>query len=256
MLYDTHIHTRFSHDSKMLLEDATAKASELGLGIIVTEHIDLNYPDPKAFRLNTHDYFETYTPYRSDTLLLGVEIGLSRNELADNRKIIDSNPFDYVIGSIHLVNDVDTYAEIYYRGKNKRQAYEEYFNAMLECVRSYDFIDSLGHIDYICRYARYADQELYYHEFAEQIDAVLIALVDQGKCLELNTRRIGDKKAADCLMDIYKRFKEVGGNYVTIGSDAHHPGDVGKHFALALEMVSNAGLKPVWFRERQMQYMK
>lgn len=256
MLYDTHIHTQFSHDSKMSLRDAIAKARELELGIIVTEHIDLNYPDPEAFRLNTHDYFESYASYRSDTVLLGVEIGLSQNELADNRRIIDSNPFDYVIGSIHLVNDVDTYAEVYYKGKSKQQAYEEYFNAMLECIQVYDFIDSLGHIDYICRYARYADQELYYSDFEEQVNSILTVLADQGKCLELNTRRIGNKKSAACLLPIYKRFKELGGKYVTIGSDAHHPADIGKNFALALDITKSVGLKPVWFRERQMQYMK
>lgn len=256
MLYDTHIHTEFSHDSNMLLQDAASKACELGIGIIITEHVDLNYPDPLAFRINTHDYFKTYAPYRHDALLLGVEIGLSLGEVADNKRIVADNPFDYVIGSIHLVNDVDTYAEVYYKGKSKQQAYEEYFDAMHACIHAYDFIDSLGHIDYICRYARYADQELYYSEFSERLEAILAALAGKDKCLELNTRRIGNKQAAECLLTLYKRFKELGGKYVTIGSDAHFAADIGKNFSAALEITDRSGLKPVWFRERQMQYTK
>lgn len=255
MLYDTHIHTQFSHDSKMRVQDAASMARELGLGIVVTEHIDLNYPDPEAFRFNVDDYFNAYAQYRSKQVLLGVEIGLSSEDLNDNRLIVQNHPFDYVIGSIHIVNFADTYHESYYQGKTKQQAYGEYLDTMLECVLVYDFIDSMGHIDYICRYARYQDQHLYYEEFKEKLDPVLIALARHEKCLEINTRRIGDKDNAGHLLPIYKRFKEVGGKYVTIGSDAHSTRDIGKNLKEALDIADYAGLKPVWFCERQMQYL-
>ena len=255
MLYDTHIHTRFSHDSRMHIEEATAKAAELGLGIIITEHIDLNYPDPTAFRFDPNEYFKQYALYHNEFVKLGVEIGLSPEELADNRQIIESYPFDYVLGSIHIVNKVDTYCEEFYTGKTKQQAYDEYLDTMLECVGLYSFIDSLGHIDYICRYARYANQELYYSDFRDKIDQILRVLASEEKCLELNTRRIVDKKAIDNLVPIYKRFKELGGKYVTIGSDAHYAKDIGKNFQAAIEMVNTVNLKPVWFCERKIQYI-
>jgi histidinol-phosphatase (PHP family) len=240
----------------MKLEDAMKKAGELNLGITVTEHIDLNYPDPTAFRLDVAGYFQEYAKYRSPTVLLGVEIGLSIEEVADNRAIIENFPFDYVIGSIHIVNGVDTYIEDYYRGKTKQQAYSEYLNAMIDCLQCYPFIDSLGHIDYICRYARFQDRELYYDEFKEAIDEVLMVVAQSGKCLELNTRRIDDPIAKTNLIPIYRRFREVGGRYITIGSDAHHLKDIGKNFTEALHIAELCELKPVWFNNRQMQYVK
>lgn len=255
MLYDTHIHTLHSSDSKMKIEDAIKKADQLGIGLIVTEHVDLNYPDPYAFRMDTNKYFRDYGKYRNDSVLLGVEIGLGLKELSENKELIAAFPFDYVLGSIHLVNEIDIYNEEYYQGKTKRQAFEEYFETMVTCVDSYDCIDSLGHIDYICRYARYPDRELYYNEFREHIDQVLKTLVDREKALEINTRRLDNDTIFTNLLPIYKRFSELGGRHVTIGSDAHNINDIGKNFSTAIRIAELANLRPIYFNGRKMQYL-
>jgi histidinol-phosphatase (PHP family) len=254
VLFDTHLHTRFSHDSQMNLADAIKAAKEKNMGIIVTEHMDLNYPDPTAFQLDVAGYFREYRHFRGDNLLLGIEIGMGLDEVAENREIVEQNPFDFILGSVHVIDQIDLFLEEFYAGRTKAEVYGHYMDTMLACVKAYDFIDSLAHIDYICRYARFADPEIYYHEFTERMDAVLAVLVDKGTCLELNTRRLGNPAVMHNLLPIYKRYRELGGRYVTIGSDAHRPEDIGKHFPAALAMLEQCGLRAVRFKERQLQY--
>ncbi len=251
MLFDTHIHTSYSDDSDMLVETAVGKAVELGLGVTFTEHIDLAYPEPHTITFDVGQYFRDYTRYRSNKVLLGIEVGMGPGCVEANRLIIDNHPFDYVLGSIHAVGNVDIYREEYYRLRSKREAYIQYFEAMLTCLKAYDFIDSLGHIDYIARYARYEDTEVYYHEFSDWIDAVLNFLVQNNKAMEINTRRLTSQAAVDVLRPIYRRFYELGGRMVTIGSDAHRPHDIGKRLAVGYALAADCNLKAVYFKQRK-----
>jgi histidinol-phosphatase (PHP family) len=255
MLFDTHMHTRFSTDSNMTIEEAMAKGRELGMGITITEHLDLDYPKPQMFIFDIDEYFRTYGRYRSDTVLLGVEIGMRSELVRESHAQLHGFPFDYVIGSIHVIEKTDIYQEDFYLGRSKREVFGKYFESMLSCMSCYDFIDSLGHIDYIARYARFDDPELHYSEFDDYIDAVLGSIVKQEKALEINTRRLDQPEIVQALIPTYRRFHELGGRWVTIGSDAHTPQDIGKHFPTAIHIAETCGLKPVWFKGREPQYM-
>ncbi|MBL4937129.1 histidinol phosphate phosphatase [Clostridium sp. YIM B02515] len=256
MIFDSHLHTKFSTDSKMDIEDAVKKAKELNIGLIITEHMDLKYPIKGNFIFNPEDYFNEYNKYRNSNTLLGIELGMRSDCVEENRQIIESFPFDYVIGSIHLVDTIDIFREDFYAGRTKKETYEQYLTCMLECLKSHNFIDSLGHIDYITRYARYEDKEIYYDDFSEYIDEVLKTAVVSNIPLEINTRRLRYKVAADSLLKIYRRFYEVGGRQVTIGSDAHNAAAIGNNINIALEIADRCNLKPVYFKERKMEYMK
>lgn len=256
IIFDSHLHTKFSTDSKMDIEDALRKAESLNIGLIITEHMDLKYPIEGNFFFNPEDYFNEYNKYRSSNTLLGIELGMRSDCVEDNRQIIENFPFDYVIGSIHLVDTVDIFREDFYAGRSKKETYEQYLTCMLECLKSHNFIDSLGHIDYITRYARYEDKEIYYDDFSDYIDEVLKTAVVSNIPLEINTRRLRDKAAADNLLKIYRRFYELGGRQVTIGSDAHNAAAIGNNINIALEIADRSNLKPVYFKERKMEYMK
>lgn len=251
MLFDTHIHTRYSTDSNMAVETAVSRAAELDLGIIITEHRDLAYPEPNTITFNVEQYFRDYAQYRSDKVLLGIEVGMGPHCVEEDRSIIVNNPFDYVIGSIHAVDNMDIYQESYYHMRSKRDTYVQYFEAMLKCLKAYDFIDSLGHIDYIARYARYKDTEVYYHEFSDCIDEVLKTLAQNGKAMEINTRRLTCPAAVDTVRPIYQRFYELGGRLVTIGSDAHRSRDIGNKLDLAYALAEACNLKAVYFKQRK-----
>ena len=108
-------------------------------------------------------------------------------------------------------------------------------------------------IDYICRKAPYEDNELYYSDFPEIIDEILLTLINNNKVIEINTRRFHNKKSIDSLTKIYKRYKTLGGKYVTLGSDAHYANVVSNHFDTAIEMANECDLIPVYFKERKME---
>lgn len=256
MLFDTHMHTRFSTDSTMDIEEAIARGRELDMGIILTEHLDLAYPKPEAFIFDIEDYFRKYSRYRTDRVLLGIEIGMRSELVRENGTVLAEYPFDFVIGSIHVIENIDIYEEHFYLGRSKREVYGQYFSSMLDCLTCYDFIDSLGHIDYIARYARFADPELHYSEFRDYFDQVLALVAAKEKALEINTRRFDRPETAAALLPVYRRFFELGGRLVTIGSDAHTPRDIGKHFPLALEIADRSGLRPVWYDSRQPHYVE
>jgi len=254
-MIDSHIHTEFSDDSQMKIQDALEQSRRSGIDMTLTEHLDLNFPTGTDIIFDIDKYFNDYEKYRSSNLMLGIEIGMQQICLDENRDITSKYPFDYVIGSIHVAMGEDLYYPKCYEGKTKKEAFERYFSSMVDCVKKYDFIDSLGHIDYISRYATFKDNEINYHEFTEYINEVLKAIVHNEKIIEINTRRLGNKEAYNNLIDIYKAYKQIGGKYVTIGSDAHHAEDIGGNFMEAIRICEICNLKPVYFKKRKMEYM-
>ena len=259
IMIDSHVHTEFSNDSQMRFEHAMEQSRKIGMGMTFTEHLDLKSQTETGIEIDMSfdidKYFNDYGKYKSSKLMLGIEIGMQESCVEENRKIASSYPFDYIIGSIHSVKGQDIYFPKSYDGKTKKQIFEQYFLDMVTCVKQNEFIDSLGHIDYISRYATFDDNEIYYNEFNDYINDVLKALVSNEKAMEINTRRLGGAIAYNNLVNIYKAYNQIGGKYVTIGSDAHHAEDIGKNFKHALSICEICNLKPVYFKERKMEYM-
>ncbi|AJA49337.1 putative histidinol-phosphatase [Clostridium pasteurianum DSM 525 = ATCC 6013] len=254
-MFDTHVHTTFSTDSKLSIDKAVKKAYDDNLGLILTEHMDLKFPVEGEFTFDIDKYFQEYHKYRNNKLLLGIELGMRDDCINENADIGKGYPFDYVLGSIHFVNGIDIYEKSFYDGKTKKDAYNEYFENMLENIKSHSYIDSLGHIDYICRYAQYEDKDIHYREHGDIIDEILKALIDRNIAIEINTRRLSSKDTVNSLIDIYKRFSELKGKYVTIGSDSHSENSIGFNYNQALKIAELCKLTPVYFKNRKMEYV-
>lgn len=254
-IFDSHTHTAFSADSEMVATEAVERAREQGLGIVFTEHLDLDFPGELDFTFDPEAYWRAYEPLRGEDVRLGVEIGMQRHAAQDNRAFAERAPFDQVIVSQHLLDGVDLYEKTCYEGKDKRTVYEMHLADMRDNLLCHAFADILAHIDYITRYAAsvYDSPELGYADYADGIDGVLRACIETDTVLELNTRRLGDRHAAKELLPLYARYRELGGKYVSIGSDAHGVETIGAHFAFALDMMEAVGLTPVTFCKRQME---
>ena len=255
MLFDSHSHTVFSDDSEMPAEEALRAARAKGLGIVFTEHCDYDYPaaGEETFLFDPEAYWAAYEPLRDAGLSLGVEMGMMESAREKNAVFIARVPFDFVLASIHFLRVKDLYHAEAYEGREKDEMYREYFSVMRAEIYAHPYIDALAHIDYIARNAPFENPEISYGTFAEEIDGVLRALVETETVIEINTRRLGTPRGIKELAPVYRRYRELGGRYVTIGSDAHVPTAVGAYFDRALALAHAFDLTVVTFRERKMQ---
>ncbi len=248
-LFDCHMHCECSTDSIMTVQQAAAQAEKLGIGICVTEHWDYDYPtNPDAFHFDVNEYADNLAKYPK--VLCGIEIGMQPHLAEKNRVLALSKNFDFVLCSIHCVKQIDIYEPHYYLGKTKQQVVVEYLTDMLTCIRNHTEIDALAHIDYIARYWKY-NEELELSDAADLWDAVFKELAQREIPMEINTRRIELASAVDCYRGLLGRYKELGGKYITVGSDAHNVNNIGKRIAEAVAIGEELGLTPVYFKQRK-----
>ena len=162
-LWDVHMHSQFSGDSDAPLDTMVQSAISRGLaGICFTDHLDIDYPqEPGLFLLDLPNYtasvhamqeqFRSKLPVR-----LGIELGLQPHLSALHEDILAQYPFDFVIGSSHVVHGFDPYYPDFYEGRDEKECYREYFESILENIHAFDGFDVYGHIDYVVRYVRHA----------------------------------------------------------------------------------------------------
>lgn len=251
MIFDTHLHTEFSFDSSeqinMVLEAATKK----NLGVITTEHKDLNYFEVGGFPIdfNVDDYFRKYEKYRSDTYLMGIELGLDKDYTEKIRNIAERYDFDMVIGSLHTMAGINLSSRKYYKGVGESVFYKAYLKYAKEMIIDSPFIDTLAHFDYPTRYSGF--RELRYEEYEAEFTALFQAMMDNDVTLEINLKRplVGD--VYDSFRSVYKGYYENGGRHISLASDAHVAEDLGRNFDQALNMMDDIGLEICYYKSRQ-----
>lgn len=256
-MVDSHIHSMdFSCDSSLNINDYISNKAEDDLKIILTEHMDLDCNLEGKFVFDPKEYFKSYDKYRGDDILLGIEIGLSRKYLKEAKDIIKDYPFDFVLASAHFIGKFDVGSDPrFYADKSKIHAYKEYLIESVNLIDLYDDIDAFAHFDYVARYAPYEDKEMYFEDFKEEISILFTKIINNGIILELNTKRFTSDKSIGEYIKFLNLYKELGGRYVTTGSDAHYLKNVAFNFNLAYKIIEDLGFKPVYFKNRKMEYV-
>lgn len=250
---DFHLHSSHSGDSEAPMEQMILQGIRQGLtAMCFTEHNDYDYPVSSAtpdglFVLNTDSYLYDLIQYREKyadkiKILFGVELGLQPEIMRKNAVYAKSYDFDFIIGSVHVCHGQDPYYPHFYEGRSDEDAYREYFECILENLKKFSNFDVLGHLDYVVRYGATMDKEYSYAKYKELIDPILRLLIDNGKGLEINTGGLkkGMKDLHPCL-DILKRYKELGGEIITIGSDSHDASHIAEHFDRAYDALKECG---------------
>lgn len=250
---DYHMHTGFSSDSEAPVRSMLNASIERGLtSVCITDHLDLDYPEdeelgPEPFRLDLEKYFQALTRIREEysgklDVCIGVEMGLQPHLGETYQRLAESYPFDFIIGSLHLVHGMDPYYGKIFEGKTDREVYREAFRETLTCLDRVSSFDVLGHLDYVVRYGRHQAQEYSYREFSDEIDEILRKVIRSGKGLEMN---MGGVKYglgfANPHPDVLKRYRELGGEIITVGADAHRPEHVAFDFEEAGEILKSCG---------------
>ncbi|MCM1282524.1 MAG: histidinol-phosphatase HisJ family protein [Muribaculaceae bacterium] len=249
MLWDTHMHTRYSGDSEASPDTMVRAAIQKGLGgICFTDHYDYAYPkEPALFLLDFSDYEKEISALREAysgqiSIRWGVELGLQPQLAEHNRSVANAYPFDFIIGSSHVVHGIDPYYPEYYEGRRESAAYLEYFESILENLQVYTDFDVYGHLDYVVRYGPCKDANYSYEEYSEVIDEILRTLIAQGKGIEVNTGGIKYGLLHPHPTEaILARYRELGGEIVTLGADAHKPEHVAHSFEKLPEILRAAG---------------
>lgn len=244
---DFHTHSTFSTDGTDKLRDMARSAAEKGLETICfTEHNDFDYPDGE-FLLDVNAYKKELFRVKEEFLgktevLFGVELGLMKHLGERLCAFLDGRDFDFVIGSVHLVDGKDPYFPEYFAELGGRNGILRYFESIIEGISAFSDFDVCGHIDYVVRYSpEKAYNPLDYREILDEILRKIIAL---GKGIEINTAALRKGLShANPHPFILKRYRELGGKIITVGSDAHNTADIAADFDVAEKMLLDAGFE-------------
>lgn len=241
MFADYHVHTEFSDDSTYPMEQVIRDAIRLKLDeICITDHVDygvkqdwdcgktIQYRDgePLAnvdyprYMAKLHELRERYGD--QITIRTGMEFGIQTHTIPRFEALYHRYPFDFILLSVHQVDDQEFWTQDYQRGKTQRAYNEGYYEEMLHLVKDYKDYSVLGHMDLIVRYDRAGVYP--FAKVRDIIAEILRQVIRDGKGIEVNTssHRYGLSDLTPS-RDILKLYKELGGTILTIGSDAHKP---------------------------------
>jgi histidinol-phosphatase (PHP family) len=249
--HDYHVHTNFSCDCKASMAEMCAAAVARGIAELgFSEHYDLFPSEPDGCR----DFFRL-EPWAAElerqqaafagtlTVRAGIEIGEPHLFAVETKALLARYPFDYVLGSLHWIGAESVFNTAYFEAHAADEVYRLYYEELERLTAAGDF-DILSHFDVPVRTAFAVYGGYTALDYADYLRPVLRNCVERGLALDLNTAAL--RRRANVLtpgLDILRLYVELGGERVTLGSDAHRPEHVGAHLEVALEIARAAGLK-------------
>ena len=258
ILADCHLHTDHSGDSTAPMESQIRAGLARGLRYMCfTDHYDPEFPydnlpdvEPGTFELDFSSYRKEFLSLKDKyagriRLYYGVELGLQSHLGGFLDRFIKSHPeFDLVIGSNHLCGGTDPYYPSFLENRTEEEALTLYLEETLSNLRSFSDIDTCGHLDYVARYLPHREDFYSYTSYKDCIDPILSHLIDRGIALEVNTAPLlKGMRYFNPLPDILTRYREMGGELITIGSDAHAPEKVAGGFGETAQILGDLGFR-------------
>ncbi len=263
-MYDTHIHTNNSPDSKQSIDTVCTTAIEKGMNAIsICDHaeVSLFHMDNfhKLIANSIKDVKMAQEKYGDRIKILqGIEISEFFWDEAKLPGFLSLADYDIILGSVHRVDCIehnDSYSRVVMSDTSEENLHlflRTYFNDMIQMIKNYDF-DVLSHLTVPLRYINGKfgrGVEILMYE--EMIETILRMIIEKGIALEINTSGLGTP--IDCCFPdkkIVKRYKELGGKLVTIGSDAHTPDRIGYGFDRAKQMLKNTCFDGYYYYEKR-----
>lgn len=262
-LADYHVHSTCSFDAKNRMADMAAAAFERGVTeICFTDHSDFDIPEtmqlgPDNFTLprqQAHQYIETLEKAPEGMFItLGLELGEANHDPARGKRVYAMPEYDFILGSLHNLRDMQDFYYLKYTSVEQcDELYEKYLEELIELANIGCF-DVMAHIGYCLRYmhAQGIDAELTMERNGDGIDTLLRALIENGKGIELNCAdlvpggRDNPLLVAFPSLPILRRYRELGGDIVTVGSDAHTTRAAGLGIAEGCELLRDNGFRYV-----------
>ncbi len=254
MFADYHVHTEYSDDSVYPMEEVVKDAVRMGIEeICFTDHVDYgvkrDWDDPRGviyrkggpgipgsvalanvdYPQYTRQIAELQQKYAGQIRIrLGLEFGMQMHWLKEFQDLYARYPFDFIILSVHQVEDKEFWTQDFQKGRTQQEYNERYYDEMLALVRNYHDYSVLGHLDLITRYDKAGIYP--FEKVRPVITGILKTVIADGKGIELNTssHRYGLSDLTPS-REILRLYKELGGEILTIGSDSHKPEHLGTY---------------------------
>lgn len=259
-LVDFHVHSTFSPDANDTIDAMCEAAARAGLReICFTDHVDFEPRD------ESHGYLR-FDAYRAAVeqaatkwqgvleVRAGVEADYQTWYTGQVREFLADRRLDFVLGSVHWVDSLSTTGEIFDR-YGLEEACRRYFENVLGLARS-GLYDSLAHLDFIKRYAFERCGALPLEAFSDEIETILRAIIERGTALEINTSGLRHPVRETLPgVDTLRLYRRLGGELITLGSDAHRTRDMGFAIPQAIELARSLGFRNVTvFRNRKPEF--
>lgn len=248
-LVDMHVHTDNSPDGNHSAMFICEKAEFKGVrALAFTDHceIDTYYQEKYNIRLR-QAYLEmtkAQSAFRGKVLVLrGIELAQGHYDKHLSSTILDNHDYDVVIGSVHALRKTKDFCHLDgYTEDNVKEYTDRYLTEIYNLVK-WDETDTLAHLTYPMRYFyKKANIRVDLSEYKEKVDEILSLLAKNEKALEINTAGLRmEINELSPQFEIVKRFKELGGKYVTFGSDAHYADDICAGIDVAYDTMLKAG---------------
>lgn len=270
-LTDYHIHSTCSDDGhNTMLEMALASREKGVRQLCFTDHCDIDFfmtgePNQDCFSNRCEMlkmYRETVAAAPDDIkIFLGLELGEGNHNPEQAKRIADSEELDFILGSIHNLKGKPDFHNTKYRGDEYSQSLvENYMDELIE-LSEIDCFDVMAHIGYPSRYIRIggARVEISTRTYGEKLKAVLKNLIERGKGIEINCSGFRTPPGGGPLPtpDVLRLYKELGGEIITVGSDAHRVDNAGIGLAEGFDILRDLGYKYVTvFEKRKPKFVK
>ncbi|WP_028042475.1 histidinol-phosphatase HisJ family protein [Candidatus Stoquefichus massiliensis] len=261
MYCDYHVHTDYSDDSTYLIEDVIKDAIDKGIDeICITDHVDYGIKDDweeveimiyrDGMPLANVDYPRwekeltgLQQVYQDQIKIkMGMEFGMQVHTIHQYQKLFQRYPFDFIILSVHQVEDKEFWTQDFQRGRTQQEYIERYYQEMLELVKIYKDYSVLGHMDLI---VRYDENGLYpFERIKPMIQEILKIVIEDGKGIEVNTsyHRYGLNDMTPS-RDILRLYNKLGGKIITIGSDSHKKEHLGAYIEETKDELKKLGFE-------------
>lgn len=243
---DYHVHTYYSDDSECPMEDMVHKALQLKLDeIAFTEHVDYGVKtdlncDYEAYFEEVRKLSEKYAGQIS--IKCGIEFGVQIQTINQFQQDCEKYPFDFIILSNHQIDNKEFWNYAYQEGKKQQEYQEDYYKAIYDVMKEFKSYSVLGHLDMIKRYDKMGDFPD--EKIMEYVDPILRLAIEDGKGIEINTSSF--KYGLNDLMPsrrILKRYFELGGTIITLGSDTHETEHLADHIDEVKEELKSMGYR-------------
>lgn len=255
MKADYHVHTNFSDDSNYPMEEVVKDALKNNLDeICFTDHVDYgvkfdhddkNRPKDAVMNVNYPLYYRAYQNVKElygdkISIKFGIEFGVQKDTIKKYESLFKKYPFDFIILSIHQVDNKELHSWNFQRGKTQEEYNRRYYEELLYLVENYHDYSVLGHMDLI---TRYDDKGAYpFEELRPIITDILKIVIKDNKGIEVNTssHRYGLNDLTPS-KDILRLYKKLGGTIITIGSDSHKKEHLGAYIDETKEELKTLG---------------